>query len=114
MDEKILILSKYNFWNRNVPETGFPRRDYTDKIMDYLNTKLVKVLVGQRRVGKSYILRQIASQLISNGISQENIFYINKEFTGLDFISSYKDLGRLVKFYRKQLRSEGKVWLFVD
>lgn len=32
MDEKIAILSKYNFGNGNVPETGFPRHDYTDKI----------------------------------------------------------------------------------
>ncbi|HQN98069.1 MAG TPA: hypothetical protein PKU86_01325 [Bacteroidales bacterium] len=46
MDEKIAALANYNFWKGNVIETGFPRHDYTDKIMNYLNTRLVKVLVG--------------------------------------------------------------------
>ena len=92
MDEKIAALANYNFWKGNVIETGFPRHDYTDKIMNYLNTRLVKVLGGQRRVGKSYILRQIASQLISIGIPAKNIFYINKEFIEFDFLTTYTEL----------------------
>ena len=88
MDEKIAALANYNFWKGNVIETGFPRHDYTDKIMNYLNTRLVKVLGGQRRVGKSYILMQIASQLISIGISAKNIFYINREFIEFDFLTT--------------------------
>jgi predicted AAA+ superfamily ATPase len=114
MDERIAILSKYNFWNRNVPETGFPRRDYTDKIMDYLNTTLVKVLVGQRRVGKSYILRQIALQLIGNDIPPENIFYINKEFIEYDFMVTYKELEETVNAYKAYFKPKGKFYLFID
>lgn len=32
---------------------------------------------------KSYILRQIASKLLSAGVRSENIFYINKEYMEL-------------------------------
>lgn len=114
MDENFAALEKYNFWNGHVPELGFLREDYTGKIMDYTGNKLIKVLVGQRRAGKSYILRQIAHRLITQGISPRNIFYINKEFTDFDFITDYHDLEALLKLYRAKFSPEGKVWLFVD
>jgi predicted AAA+ superfamily ATPase len=114
MEENFSALEKYNFWKGNVPELGYYRKDYTDKIFDYTGNKLVKVLVGQRRTGKSYILRQIAHRLIGGGVDPRNIFYINKEFTDFDFISDYKDLEVLLRLYREKLKSEGKVWLFID
>ena len=114
MEEKFTALSKYNFWEGNVPELGYYRKDYTDKIFDYIGSKLVKVLIGQRRTGKSYILRQIAHRLLEGGVNPRNIFYINKEFTDFDFISDYKDLENLLKLYREKLKPEGKVWLFID
>ena len=114
MEEYFAALKKYNFWEGNVPELGYYRKDYTDKIFAYTGSKLVKVLVGQRRTGKSYILRQIAHRLIEGGIDPRNIFYVNKEFTDFDFISGYKDLEVLLKLYREKLKPEGKVWLFID
>ena len=80
MDEKIAKFQKYNFWNGNRVETGMERPEYTDKIKQYIGNKLIKVLVGQRRAGKSYILRQIAAQLIASGVLESNIFYLNKEY----------------------------------
>ena len=114
MEENFTALKKYNFWEGNVPELGYYRKDYTDKIFDYTGSKLVKVLVGQRRTGKSYILRQIAHRLIGGGVDPRNIFYVNKEFTDFDFISNYKDLELLLKLYREKHKPEGKVWLFID
>jgi hypothetical protein len=114
MKENFTALKKYNFWEGNVPELGYYRKDYTDKIFDYTGSKLVKVLVGQRRTGKSYIFRQIAHKLIESGVDPRNIFYVNKEFTDFDFISDYKDLEVLLKLYREKLKPEGKVWLFID
>lgn len=114
MEEYFLALRKYNFWDGHVPELGFARRDYTDKILDYTGNKLVKVLVGQRRVGKSYILRQVAQRLIDSGVNSENIFYVNKEFTDFDFLDTYQDLERLIDLYKQQIKPVGKVWLFID
>ena len=59
MDEKITALRKYNFWDNNAIDLGYLRTGYTEKITDYIGNRLIKVLIGQRRAGKSYILRQI-------------------------------------------------------
>ena len=76
---------------------------------------LVKVLIGQRRSGKSYILRQIASSLVSErGVNPANILYINKEYLEFDFIDDYKALESLYRFYREKLKPQGKVYLFFD
>jgi predicted AAA+ superfamily ATPase len=114
MEEKFNIVRKYNFWDGKNPELGFYRADYTDKILLYTNNRLVKVLIGQRRTGKSYILRQLANKLIDNGIDSQNILYINKEYTDFDFIANYTDLDDFVKLYKKQLNVSGKVYLFID
>lgn len=114
MKDKLASLEKYNFWKGNVQELGFDRKDYTDRIFDYTGNKLIKVLVGQRRAGKSYILRQIAQRLINEGTNPKNIFYINKEFTDFDFIGNYKDLDVLLNLYKAELKPSGKIYLFID
>jgi len=114
VEEKFNILKKYNFWNGNVPEQGFLRLDYLNAIRSFFHNKLVKVIVGQRRTGKSYILRQIANDLISNGVHPHNIFYLNKEFIDFDFINHYTDLEELIKLYQFKLKPQGKIYLFFD
>ena len=114
MEEYFKSLEKYNFWKGNVPQLGFLRSHYTDKVLTYSNNKLIKVLVGQRRVGKSYLLRQLANALIKSGVNPRNILYVNKEFTSFDFVSHYKDLEQLVALYKSKLKPKGKVYLFID
>ena len=63
MDDKWKALEKYNLWGGNTYQLGLERKSYTDKIGNFVGNNLVKVLIGQRRSGKSYILRQIASSL---------------------------------------------------
>ena len=101
-DEKFVKLKKYNFWGENTPLLGFLRTDYTDKIHTYKGSRLIKVLVGQRRVGKSYILRQLASRLIESGVDKKNIFFVNRELADFDFLKTYKDLDELFKLYKTE------------
>ena len=114
MEEKFNAIRKYNFWDEKNLDFGFYRADYTDKIISYSGNSLVKVLIGQRRTGKSFILRQLANKLINSGINRKNILYVNKEYTDFDFIVKYKDLDDLVRFYKKKLNVSGKVFLFID
>lgn len=107
MDEKFAALEKYNFWDGNIPVLGYLRKHYTDEIADYIGNKLVKVLVGQRRSGKSYILQQIAHRLIEQGVEPRNILCINKEFIE-------KDLEALLQLHRERFKPEGKIRLFID
>lgn len=79
-----------------------------------MGNRLVKVLVGQRRSGKSYILRQVAKQHIDNCVRPENTLFINREFTDVDFLKTYNDLDELIKLYKNALKPKGKVYLFVD
>lgn len=99
MNDKINILKRYNLWGEATPQTGFVRTEYTDKIYSYRGNRLIKVLVGQRRVGKSYILRQLALKLVDSGVDKKNIFFLNLEFAEFDFVRTYK-AARIPKCYR--------------
>ena len=114
MDELLQAIERFNFWSNPEFKSGFSRLFYLDKIRKYQNNSLVKVLVGQRRSGKSYILRQIAEQLIRSGVSPKNILFINKEFLEFDAIQDYKDLDQLIRHYKAKLKPKGKVYLFID
>jgi len=108
------LLKKYNLWNSNTFDWGYIRNEYTVKIADSIGNRLIKVLVGQRRSGESYILRQVVKQLIDNGIRPENTLFINKEFTDFDFLKTYKDLDELIKLYKNEFKPVGKIYLFID
>jgi hypothetical protein len=114
MEDKFNILKKYNFWGNNSIDLGYLRTGYTGKITDYIGNRLIKVLVGQRRAGKSFILRQIVKHLIDKGISPDNTLIINKEFSDFDFISTYRELDDLIKLYKSELKPSGKIYIFID
>lgn len=67
------------------------RRLYLDKIIGHLNHGMMLILVGQRRVGKSFLLRSVYNWLLEQK-SDVNILYINKELSENDEIVTYKDL----------------------
>lgn len=115
MDEKWKALEKYNLWKGNTYQLGLERTSYIDKIDTFVGNSLIKVLVGQRRSGKSYILRQIASKLVSDRkVNPNNILYINKEYLEFDFIENYRELEDLYRMYRERLAPHGRVYLFFD
>ncbi|MDO5637298.1 MAG: ATP-binding protein [Myroides sp.] len=75
-----------------------------------MRTPIVKVMVGHRRVGKSYILYQLVELLLSENKSA-NIIYINKEDVEFVDIVSYKELH---KYISERLRKEEKNYIFID
>ncbi len=98
----------YNVWDGKYYNTGYERSEYLNTITRYIGNKLIKVLVGQRRVGKSYVLRQIICYLTSvKGVNPQNIFYLNKEYTAFDEIKSSSDLDALFTYYRQQFSLTG-------
>ena len=114
MDERFDILQKYNLWGNNSIDFGYERTGYTENIQDYVGNRLVKVLIGQRRSGKSYIMRQIAKSLIDKGVNKTNILFINRELTAFDFLKNYKDLEETVALYQERLQPSGKIYIFID
>lgn len=114
MEELFESLRKYNFWEGKVVQTGQLRSYYLDKIFAFHSNKLIKVIIGQRRTGKSFVLRQIIHQLILNGTPPQNIFYINKEYLDFDAVENYKHLDALFNYYKKQVQPSGKIYLLLD
>lgn len=91
-------------------ETTFIREKYLEKVKPFIGKKIIKVLTGQRRVGKTTILLQIMdwiTQQDKNAI----IIYINKEQNDFKHIKSAEDLFQHVK---SQLNERKKNYVFID
>ena len=86
------------------------RYHYIDRVKPFVNTSLIKVLTGQRRVGKSYLLFQLMKYITSQD-SAANIIYINKEDLQFAFIKTANDLAEYVN-QKKSITS--KNYIFID
>jgi len=87
-----------------------PRPIYTERIKPFIDKEIIKVISGQRRVGKSYILFQLIEE-IKKGNPEANIIYINKELRPYEQLVNEETLYNYVK---KQLSKENKNYLFID
>ncbi len=67
------------------------REYYLQKIKPFINKDIIKVIVGQRRVGKSYFMQQIKNEIEKN-TTNVNVIYINKELYEFRNIIDYIDL----------------------
>lgn len=75
------------------------RPNYYTKIEKFLGKGLLIVLTGQRRVGKSYVMREIVQRKQQFG--NACVIYINKEKTDFDFIQNYRDLVAYIDDHRE-------------
>lgn len=66
------------------------RQSYIDKIEKYLGKETIIVLVGQRRVGKSYMMKMIRDRKKADDCN--NIIFIDKEKREFDNIQTYQNL----------------------
>ncbi len=72
------------------------RELYRKRIEKYIGKEIIKVLIGQRRVGKSYLLFQTID-CIKDQFSNANIIYINLELNEFESITQQKHLYDFVK-----------------
>lgn len=82
---------------------------YYSKVEKFLGTGVLLVLTGQRRVGKSYVMREVVQRKRQD--SDSCVIYIDKEKTDFDFIQNYKDLVA----YIDERRESGKhTFILID
>lgn len=86
------------------------RQNYVDHILKYMGKGLIIALTGQRRVGKSYVVRQLVQELLANN-PQANIVYINKEKTKFNDIQNAGDLSR---YLEGKFIDGGENYLLID
>lgn len=84
------------------------RPDYTDKVLRLFGKGLIIALTGQRRVGKSFIMKQVINQLSAN---DNNIIYVDKEDELFHTISTHTELTQYVK---EHLLTDKTNYLFID
>ncbi|OPH34605.1 ATP-binding protein [Moraxella equi] len=86
------------------------RQRYLDQISPFIGKNLIKVLTGQRRVGKSYLLLQLIEK-IKQTDNLAHIIYINKEDLTFSHIKSTQELSEYVLTNKK---SGVKNYIFID
>ena len=70
---------------------------YLNELMSYVDKPFIKVLAGVRRAGKSSLLEQVYSELISRGVPAEKIALINFDTIDYTNIREKKDFVALEK-----------------
>ena len=85
------------------------RQSYIDKIERYLGKETIIVLVGQRRVGKSCMMKMIRDRKKADDCN--NIIFIDKEKREFDCIQTYQDLN---DYIREHFQSDKHNYILID
>ena len=85
------------------------RKGYLQQLAPWIGKPVIKVIIGQRRVGKSKFMLQIMKHIKKN--DKANIIYINTEEEEFQHITDYKALQKAVN---AKLSKKAKNYLFID
>ena len=89
------------------------KRDlYLNRISSLIDKDIIKIIVGIRRCGKSYMFNLIMDELLERGISKDNILLINFESAKYRNVSNPRELDLLVRDLTKDM--DGKIYMFFD
>ena len=83
---------------------------YTEKIKPFIGKQIIKVLTGQRRVGKSYIMHQLMDNIKEENPTA-NIIYINRELEKFNQIRTNIDLN---EYLSDKILEDKANFLFID
>ncbi len=86
------------------------RKKYIEHILKYIGKGMIIALTGQRRVGKSYVMRELVNEIKAMN-PDANIIYINKEKKKYDDIKNDNDLSR---YLEDKLTEDGDNYLLID
>lgn len=90
----------------------FRRENYLKKIRGfYHDVETIKVITGVRRCGKSSLMATIMQELIEQGISEENIIFLDLDSKAYRKIKTDDDLEKLID---SKSVTKGTKYLFVD
>lgn len=88
------------------------RESYINEIKKFMNKPIIKVITGMRRSGKSIILKLISEELINEGVSSNNIIYINFESLMFSELTDFKKLYNYI--VEKSQTLQRKIYILLD
>ena len=94
----------------NLPQRLIERRGYLERIKPFMRKDIAKVLTGQRRVGKSFLLFQLIKQLLEEE-PQANIIYLNFEDWAFSHIRTPE---QMYAYITSHFEGEGYHYIFID
>lgn len=89
----------------------YPREKYLKKIRPFYDSDIIKVIIGIRRCGKSFILKAIMNELIDRGIPKKQIIYIPLDRRGYKNIKTSEELETKIE---SMLGDDENYYLFID
>ncbi len=89
----------------------FIRKQYLDRILEFVDKPFVKVISGLRRSGKSTLLLMIKEELKNRGVISKNIVYINLESFNYSHISNAK---KLYNHILDSIEKDSKSYVLID
>lgn len=87
------------------------RTEYLNKLIEYKDKQLIKVITGIRRCGKSTIMEIYRDWLSKHGVDNDHIIYIN--FEDFDFYE-LRDPLRLYEYIKPKICTTGNTYVFFD
>ena len=87
------------------------RDDYLNRLKAFKDNKLIKVITGIRRCGKSTLLEIYKDYLLKEGVSEKNIIHINLELMKYDDVRDYKTFYNLIT---NQIINKDRFFLLID
>lgn len=87
------------------------RYEYLNELIKWKHEKLIKVVTGIRRCGKSTLLRLFIEHLKNNDVSDEQIIFLNFEDLNNEELLDYKSL---YKYLKENLCNEKRTYILLD
>ena len=87
------------------------RKEYLDQLISWKDEQVIKVVTGIRRCGKSTLLMQFQGWLEENGVTQEQIVFINFEELEYEDLLDYR---KLYQYLKERLVSGKITYIFLD
>ena len=87
------------------------RQAYLQKLIAFKDKKLIKVITGIRRCGKSTIMEIYRDWLMARGVGKDQIVYLN--FEDYDFFE-LRDPGKLYAYIKPLIQQDKMTYIFFD
>lgn len=87
------------------------REEYLNKLIALKDKKIIKVVTGVRRCGKSKLLEMYRQWLLKQGVEEERIVSINFEDLDFEDLTDYK---KLHTYLKERLVKDNMTYIFLD
>ena len=87
------------------------RKEYLDRLNQWRDEQVIKVITGIRRCGKSTLLLQYQEWLKASGVSEDQIVSVNFEELEYEELQDYR---KLYSYLKNRLCERKKTYIFLD